>query len=187
MKKKLRQERFFNKLYKNKISINTYVKMLRFYVTQDVKELPEKYHNNKDKVIKFIEQCDQLFLQQKKIPVDELLGVNYKDKINMFIELFPKGKLPNGKYARSNAKNIENNFVWFFNTYNYNWKIILNATELYVEEYKKNNYKFMRTAYYFIKKIEQDKSVICDLADYCDRIVNNDDYREEKHFKTKVI
>lgn len=38
------------------------------------------------------------------------------DNIDKFLNIFPKGKLPSGKPARVNKKNIEDAFKWFFKT-----------------------------------------------------------------------
>jgi hypothetical protein len=185
--KKLKQERFFEKLKEKKVSLVLYETMLHYYKTKDVSLLPQKLQDKTHIVIKFIEQCDELFLQKKKIPPAELMGSNYKENIELYINTFPSGKLPNGKYARSNSRNIEQSFVWFFSNYNYSWSTILKATHLYVEEFRRNNYLYMRTANFFVKKVEQDKSIICDLADYCERVANKQDYIEQPNFKARVI
>jgi hypothetical protein len=115
------------------------------------------------------------------------MGDDYKKDISDFINSFPTTKLPNGKYARSNTKNIETNFQWFFENYEYSWETIKQATDMYVSEYRANNYLYMRTALYFIRKNDGTKTVHSDLADYCDKIKNNVSYTPQKYFKTKIL
>ena len=105
----------------------------------------------------------------------------------MFLEVFPTNKLPSGKYARGNKKNIETNFRWFFEHYNYSWNVIIDATEMYVSEYRAKNYMYMRTAMYFIRKDDGTRTVHSTLADYCDKIVNDQSYTREKFFSTKIL
>jgi len=68
------------------------------------------------------------------------------DYITQYLDLFPKGKLPSGKLARSDRKNIKTNFEWFFKTYDYSWDVVIRATALYVDEYEKKNYMYMKTS-----------------------------------------
>jgi uncharacterized metal-binding protein len=70
--------------------------------------------------------------------------------------------------------------------YNYDWDTILKATEKYVQEYQRQNYQYMRTAMYFIKKVIDGTSV-SELANYCDIVQNNTDYIEERFIKTRVV
>jgi hypothetical protein len=134
---------------------------------------------------KLIKSMEAFFKPLKQLKTIELLGDNYKENIEKFLDIFPKGKLPNGKYARGNKQSIENNFMWFFQEYDYDWDTILSATEKYVDEYHKDNYKFMRTAMYFIKKVIDGTSQ-SELATYCQAYLDGD--QEEKIiFKKKVV
>lgn len=195
MKKNLKQASFFNKLRKLNVSISIYYLLYKLYIGESVNsehliKLPDSLYSNgnlTDKSINLIESIEELFATNKKIKLVDLLGDDYSEKIKTYIEIFPTAKLPNGKYARSDKKNIETNFKWFFEAYDYSWHVILGATELYVNEYRINNFKFMRTAMYFIRKDDGTRTVLSDLANYCDRFMNSGSYIEEKHFKTKVI
>ena len=57
---------------------------------------------------------------------------------------------------------------------------------MYVDEYSKTEYQYMKTSQYFISKQDKHKIKISELADYCDMakegLQNNDD-----HFKEKVV
>ena len=195
MKKKLKQTAFFARLKYHKLTLATYSIMYKLYNREEVKEdhinkIPTTYLNGKtlsEKGIKIIESIDDLFQPLKKQKTDELMGIDYEQKIQQYIELFPTERLPNGKYARGNKKNIETNFRWFFENYDYSWDTIFGATQLYINEFRANNYLYMRTALYFIKKQDDGKSILSDMADYCDRYMNSGDYIEQKHFKTQIL
>jgi len=116
----------------------------------------------------------------------DLMGADYKQNIEKYRETFPAKKLPSGKPARSNVKTLAENFRWFFNNYNYAWDEVLKATQLYVDEYRNNDYMYMKTSQYFISKQDKHKIKHSELADYCDMIrdgfINDDD-----HFSDNVV
>lgn len=195
MKKILKQTSLFDRLKYFKINVKQYLVVYQLYTGKDMsaditsalgKEL---FDNNQltPHAIKIIESIDDLFAAKKKIKLDVLMGVDYSAQIDAYLEIFPTAKLPNGKYARGNKKNIETNFKWFFENYNYAWGVIHAATAMYVAEFRAKNYLYMRTAMYFIRKDDGTRTVHSDLADYCDKIVNNESYTQEKYFKTKVL
>lgn len=138
------------------------------------------------KSILLLQQVESFFKAQKKKTSMSLMGPEFLDKIKEYTEIFPKFKLPSGKYARTNIKSLEATFRWFFNNYDYEWKTILKATKNYVEEYEIKNYKYMRTSQYFVRKQNQDKSYDSELADYCEAILNGVD-EQKNHFKEKVV
>jgi hypothetical protein len=109
------------------------------------------------------------------------------DNIDKYLSIFPRGKLPSGKPARVNKKNIEEAFKWFFKNYTYDWDIILRATWYYIEIYEKNNYKFMRNSQYFIRKQNTDKTWDSELANCCEIIINGEDEDTSSHFSDKVV
>jgi hypothetical protein len=115
------------------------------------------------------------------------MGTGYFDQLKKYNEFFPNIKIPtSGKAARSNIKTVENVFRWFFENYSYSWDTIFEATGRYVEDFSKKKYHYMRTSMYFVRKQEQDKSFISDLADYC-ALVESGDEREASHFAEKVV
>jgi hypothetical protein len=125
-------------------------------------------------------------LSKKKTDMSAM-GIDYQNNIKKYRELFPKGKLPSGKPARSNEKVLEQNFRWFFENYSYTWDSILKATAYYVDEFEKKNFLYMRTAQYFICKSELDKTKQSELADYCSMIESGDFEEDNNHFKENVI
>lgn len=82
-----------------------------------------------------------------------------------YLNLFPKIKLPSGKYARVSILEIEKKMkVWlkinkplFKKEYNHKLENsdILKATKEYIDRYSKQGYKFMVTSSYFIQKNEK--------------------------------
>jgi hypothetical protein len=191
----------FNRLIQEGLTPNTY------YVLHCIKEktVPNsfvskslevtKLKNDKwlDKDLKlttksiiFMEEINSFFKRTKKKTSQLLLGQDFIDKIQEYVEIFPNRKLSSGKYARVNAKNLEVSFRWFFENFNYDWPTILSATEKYVDEYSVRNYEFMRTAQYFIRKQNIDKSFESDLATYCDQVNNSLD-EDTNYFKERIV
>jgi hypothetical protein len=127
--------------------------------------------------------------------VEKVFGmVSHKDTgderkgIDEYYEMWPRIKLPSGKYARSDKKNLESAFKWFFKTYPYSWDTVLKATALYLDHYETNGWMYMRTSQYFIRKIASDKTVTSELADYCSTVESgNTDLGNDNHFKDKVV
>ena len=180
-------EEIFNKLIKEELTPNS------FYVLYSIcnKIKPYKYVNSSLEVTKlkqegwleedlslssksiiFITEIDGFFKKAKKKTTKDLLGNNFTDNIQKYVEIFPNRKLSSGKYARVNPKNLENSFRWFFENYDYDWDMIFKATKKYIYDYNLKNYEYMRTSQYFIRKQNTDKTYDSELADYCNMIDN---------------
>jgi len=191
----------FSKLVKNELTPNS------FYVLSCVKNkiVPNKFVNKsleinrlkeddwlKDnleltsKSIIFIDEINSYFKKSKKKTSLDLMGKDFITNIKAYNQLYPNKKLPSGKYARVNYKNLENPFRWFFETYDYSWSTILNATGKYVKDFEIRNYEYMRTSQYFIRKQNNnDKSWESELANYCELIQSNPDV-DVVYFKDEV-
>lgn len=140
------------------------------------------------KSIEFIKELESYFKSSKKKTSSALLGDNFMDNIDEYLEIFPKFKLPSGKYARTDKKNLENNFRWFFETHSYDWDTVLNATKMYVDEYERQGYKYMRTSQYFIRKQNAiEKTFESELANYCEVYMNGDGDYKSSHFSERVV
>ena len=140
------------------------------------------------KAINFLLDLDKLFKPTKKPDVSSILGQDFDKKIEEYLEIFPKFKLPSGKYARTDKKNLENNFRWFFETHSYDWDTVLNATKMYVDEYERQGYKYMRTSQYFIRKQNAiEKTFESELANYCEVYMNGDGDYKSSHFSERVV
>jgi len=133
-----------------------------------------------------IVHLDNYFTKAKKKTDAQLMGKNFVDKINAYREVFPNIKLPSGKPSRVNVKMLSESFRWFFETYEYVWEDVINATKMYVNEYRDAEYMYMQTSQYFICKQDKHKVKSSTLADYCDMIRDGIE-TESKHFKENVI
>lgn len=125
------------------------------------------------------------FIPKSKLP--KIKVELTEDMVGKYLEIFPKKKLPSGKMARADKRNIKVNFEWFFKTYKYDWETVIQATKLYVDEYEAKNYMYMKTSQYFISKMNPDKSRESELANYCSMIVNNDYEDSSNFFSDKVV
>jgi hypothetical protein len=125
-----------------------------------------------DKSIIFIEEINGFFKKSKKKSSQIIMGTDFLKNIEQYNLIFPNIKLPSGKYARSNVKNLENAFRWFFDNYDYDWDTIFSASKKYIREYADNQYNYMRTSQYFIRKQEDGRQFMSELANYCEIILN---------------
>ena len=194
-------EEIFNKLIKAELTPNSFYVLYsiynkikpHIYVNSNLEVAKLKQENwleedlsLSNKSIIFISEIDSFFKKAKKKTTKDLLGNNFTDNIQKYVEIFPNKKLSSGKYARVNPKNLEVAFRWFFENYNYDWNIVIAATEKYVDEFSIRNFEFMRTAQYFIRKQGIDKTYESDLANYCDIIINGSD-EEQVYFKERIV
>jgi len=139
--------------------------------------------------VSLIQQVEGFFKVQKKKTSNQLMGSDYNKNLEAYQLIFPKKKLPSGKAARSALSNVETNFRWFFEKHNYSWETILKATAMYLDEYERKSppYLYMRTSAYFIRKTELDKSIVSDLANYCDIVESGDDFEQDHIFSENVV
>jgi len=171
---------------KNKLSVNDLINS-----SLEIKRLQADNWLQEDlslsgKSIIFMEELNSYFRKSKKKTSKNLMGDNFDVKIKLYNSLFPAKKLGSGKYARTNIKNLESGFRWFFENYDYSWDTIIKATATYVEEYSLKNYEYMRTSQYFIRKQNLDKSFESDLATYCDMLQYGDEPLDDV-FREKIV
>ena len=136
-----------------------------------------------DKGFKITDKLDKIkhLLTKTEDKVDPV------DNIDAYISLFPKLKLPSGKYARSHKVNIKTCFDWFFKNYDYSWNTILKATSFYVQDFESRNYMYMMTSQYFICKTKIDRTKESELANYCDMYEDGTLVQQPNHFSDKVV
>ena len=136
-----------------------------------------------------VQETDSFFKISKKKTSTDILGDKFICRIEEYLEIFPKFKLPSGKYARSDKKNLENNFRWFFENHSYDWDTVINATKMYVDDYERQGYKYMRTSQYFIRKLNPaEKTFESELANYCDTYMNgSNDNMSDNYFSERVV
>ena len=133
-----------------------------------------------------MEEIGGYFKRTTKKVSKDLMGAEFMQKIQEYVDIFPNRKLPSGKYAKTTAKNLESAFRWLFDTYDFSWELILEATEKYVKDYELRNFDYMRTSQYFIRKQNIDKSFESELANYCELIKTNPDV-DQVYFTEDVV
>jgi hypothetical protein len=107
---------------------------------------------------------------------ETIITLDFEANVVKYNELFPKRKLGSGKPARSNIKNLNTCFKWFFENHEYSWDIIFQATNNYLNKEEESNYKYTRTSQYFVKKQDiMDKSINSELANFCQLMLDGDD------------
>ena len=107
----LKQSALFKKLEKKKLSVTQYYTLYRLAgkpkLSEDQKKMVRKVVPSAyislgtceltDKGERLIKDIDMLFKPLKKLKTIDLLGENYSERIENYIELFPTQKLPSGK------------------------------------------------------------------------------------------
>ena len=93
-------------------------------------------------------------------------------QIARFRDMFPPGLNQVKKPWKTPVKELAPRFVEFFKDYpeHADMDLIIKVTDIYIEEKTRNcngNYKHIRTAGYFVRKQDKDKSWSSDLASYC--------------------
>lgn len=188
-------KKFFNKLIEKSISPN------QLYILYCIREGQEaqfvnlfvelralrtvgyldKYNKLTEKATSLMNEMEPLFdnTPVKHTSEEELLAF-----INSYYEMWPRIKLGSGKYARADKKNLQIAFKWFFKTYDYSHETVLAATAAYLNEFEAQNWEYMRTSQYFIRKGDTS-----DLASYCSIIDSGIDPNEDNrnHFPDKVV
>lgn len=134
------------------------------------------------KSIDLIEDIESSFTGEiKKTPTKDARN-EFKDMINKFIEIGPKGKLGSGRPWRSSPANLEKVFKWFFKNYKYKWNTILQATAIYLQEMERGNHKYTQQSHYFVRKNDYSK-----LADYCENFINDDFHDIKESHDEKIV
>ena len=134
------------------------------------------------KAITLVDTIEKLFYLKKTETSVQLMGQDAKTNIAKYNEMFPNIKLPTGKAARAAYGNLEKNFRWFFENHKYDWDTVFKATIQYINEYQQNNWKYMRTSQYFIRK-----NHLSDLADRCENLKTGGDQVMQTRHATKVV
>lgn len=136
---------------------------------------------------KLLDELDGHFKVNKKKVDKAVMGDDYQKKIDEYLLLFPKMRLPSGKAARSDKKNVQTAFEWFMKNYEYSWETILKATAMYVDEYEAKNYMYMQTSQYFIRKQQSDKTWGSELANMCAVVESGDTQTDKNYFSENVV
>jgi len=129
-----------------------------------------------------LNEYETFIVKTKKKVASEVLGADMNERINEYRNIWPSKRLPSGELARQSVTELKDKFVWFFKTYpEYDWNLILDATDEYNDLYEKKNYQYMVTSSYFIKKTNpQTKEVTSKLADCCQQILDELENQKNK-------
>lgn len=125
--------------------------------------------------VMLLEEFETLLVKTKKKVSSDILGEDFLEHIKEYREMFPASKLPSGELARQSVQELKDKFVWFFKTFpEYNWNLVLDATDYYVFSKSKENYLYMATSSYFIHKVDpRTRTWKSLLADHCQMIMEN--------------
>lgn len=122
-----------------------------------------------------LNEFETYLVKRKKAITREVLGEDFAERVNEYRDAWPKKRLPSGELARQSVQELKDKFVWFFKTYpEYDWNLILDATDYYNIIYEKKSYQYMVTSSYFIKKTNaMTKEITSKLADTCQELLDN--------------
>lgn len=94
--------------------------------------------------------------------------------------------LPSGKPARCSVIDLKKRFDWFTSQYDYDWDVILKATENYIKHFEEKDYKFMQTSGFFIKKADKEKISASSLSEWCEQVLNPNEISSEKSYDIDI-
>ena len=122
-----------------------------------------------------LDEFETLLAKTKKRVASEILGTDAFNAITTYRNMFPAQKLPSGELARQSVQELKDKFVWFFKTYpEFDWDLVLDATDYYVYTKQKDGYLYMINSSYFIQKTDpRTKISRSALADHCQMILDN--------------
>jgi hypothetical protein len=147
------------------------------------KGLVDKDGKLTNKAATILNEFEMYLVKTKKKITVAVLGEDFNEKVKEYREAFPAKRLPSGELARQSVQELKDKFVWFFKNYpEYDWDLVLDATDYYNEVFRKKNHMYMATSSYFIKKTNpQTKEVSSKLADYCQQIIDNPKLLTDDH------
>lgn len=128
-----------------------------------------------------LDEFETLLVKTKKKVVSEILGSDALKHINTYREMFPAKRIPKVGLLRQTVQELKEKFVWFFKTYpDFDWTLVLDATDYYIYTKNKENLEYMTTSSYFIQRTDTfTKASRSLLADYCQMIVDNPEILNE--------
>lgn len=127
--------------------------------------------------IEILAEFEALVIKKKAVNAKKVLGEDYLKRIKEYRDLFPKGHLPSGAASKQSVSELTKKFINFFQENpEYNWDIILDATEYYLYTKSLVNFEYTVTSSYFIHKVTVVNGLreeASKLADYCQMIVDD--------------
>lgn len=131
--------------------------------------LDEQY-NITEKGKMMLIDIERFFIKKDKEPNKSDLELEFKHSVKKYIDIFPGG-IVSGKALRGSISTILPRMNWFMKTYpEYTWDTIYVATRKYIESL--DNMTYCKTAGYFIKKDDKNKTTTSLLADWCEAVNN---------------
>jgi hypothetical protein len=137
------------------------------------------YYTITPKAIHVVHESEVYICNIKNIKkINKVAFQDWEEKIKQYNELFPRGKKAGSSTSfRTTPKELYEKFKWFFQEYpEYNWDLVLEATAKYVATFEdSNDYTYMQTSKYFIKKDDKNKVTTSTLSTHCYNIVEGND------------
>ena len=166
---------YFLDCCRSRIRVSKIINEEAEFLICQAKKLIDENGNITNKAAIILDEYETFLVKTKKKVASEILGFDMNERIKEYREIWPAKRLPSGELARQSVQELKDKFVWFFKTYpEYDWDLVLDATDHYNEVFTKKNYMYMATSSYFIKKTNsQTKEVSSKLADYCQQILDN--------------
>jgi hypothetical protein len=161
--------------YRDKIKPNNIINEEGEKMICQSKGLLDENNNLTNKAAMILNEYETFLVKTKRKVTTAVLGEDFNERIKEYRELWPSKRLPSGELARQSTQELKDKFIWFFKTYpEFDWDLILDATEYYNEVFRRKNYMYMATSSYFIKKTNTTtKEISSKLADYCQEILDN--------------
>lgn len=114
----------------------------------------------------------KLHLRKMK-DVTASLGDDFADNVGRYRKLFPPGMI-SGRQLRNSVADLTPRMAWFTKTYpQYTWENILSATQKYIDSLV-GDYTYCKSAAYFIKKDDKNKTSLSLLATWCEAELDDD-------------
>ena len=140
-----------------------------------------------DKGLHVIREAEQLMTKLKRAKRTELPFAEWEKYIVEYNDMFPKGKkLGSSVTFRTNPKELFERFKWFFKEYpEYTWEDVIAATAQYIKVHEEaNDFTYMQTSKYFVKKEDKSKTTTSSLANmiYNIKSGNTDDVDSGFHY-----
>ena len=152
---------------------------LNDYVNENIAEDKTIFYTITAKATHVIHESEVYICNIKTVKkVNKVDFKDWEDKIKQYNELFPKGKKEGSSISfRTNPKELYEKFKWFFQEYpEYDWDMVLTATEKYIKVFEESNdYTYMQTSKYFIKKDDKNRVTTSTLSTHCYNIVEGND------------
>lgn len=144
-----------------------------------------------EQVVNAIELYTNVKENRKKTPtVSVEVLANFKVAAEIFNNIFPAIKSPSTqRYARDPEKEVMEALLWFVENYSFDMDTIMSAADKYIREREVDNWSFLQSSKYFIRKQQKDKTWTSNLANFCQQISDGVDKYENQlpNLRSKVV